>query len=111
MKELDLLFSGTGDVRGFEFKQLYIAKEAYMYEVFSPDISETYYEVFERRESKESITMMQGTQVIFPAKVNYPNSKAFGNWAFCFKNEEKAKEKFDELIIEIQNKKKNEKTN
>lgn len=95
MKELDEVFSGTAEVKGFEFKQIKKSDKAFVYEVFCPDVNERHYEVFKRKESKDSHSLMGGVNVFFPARVKYPTSLAFGDWAWCFRNPLKALVQFN----------------
>ena len=97
MKELPISFIGTGEVKGFEFVQIEKANKAFLYGVFCPDIKEWHYAVFERRESKDTTTMMGGIEVFFAAKVKYPNSSH--DWLYSYRSIDKAREKFNELSL------------
>ena len=85
MKELEKEFIGIGEVKDFRFKQILSNNYAYMYEVKNPDVYEVYYEVFERRINEQF------------GCVSYPKGKAFGIWAWCITDYDRAKEKFDWL--------------
>lgn len=83
MKELQLEFIGRGEVRGFKFTQIKATDMAYLYKVDSGwSIN---YEVFKRRENARY------------GVISYPNSNAFGIWAWTFMSYEKAESKFIEL--------------
>lgn len=97
MKELDEVFSGIGEVKDFEFKQIEKSDKAFVYEVCCPDINERHYEVFKRKESKDSHSLMGGVDIFFPARVKYPTPLAFGDWAWCFKSHSKAISQFSFL--------------
>ena len=90
MKELKKEFIGIGEVRGFQFKQLYENGYAYMYEVFNPEANDRHYEVFERVEN-----------TAFDC-ISYPKSKSFGVWAWCIHNYGKAMLKYEEITKKVQ---------
>ena len=83
MKLLDLEFSGRGEVRGFEFKQVQKSNTAYVYEVNSG--TTIYYEVFRRVVNTKR------------QKEVYPLAKHFSIWAWTQMNYESAKRKFNQL--------------
>ena len=60
MIELQQEFTGTGEVKGFIFKQIKNNGYAFIYEVKVPsdddDSVRIYYEVFERKISKENLS-------------------------------------------------------
>jgi hypothetical protein len=97
MIELQKEFTGTGEVRGFEFKQIDASDNAFLYEVYCPDIDEKHYETFKRKESKDNTSMISGIEVFFAAKVKYPSSADFSKFAFSYRDKNKAIEKFNEL--------------
>lgn len=74
VKELPLEFKGSGEVRGFTFKQVAKSDLGYVYQV-----NGDYYEVFKRK-----INQYGG--------VSYPKSKSFGKWAWYVKSLDKALE-------------------
>ena len=84
MKELEINFTGRGEVRGFEFHQVYKDMFGYIYQVNTP-FGSTHYEVFERKVNSRYNT------------VTYPSSKAFGRYAFTFKTITSAMNKLNEL--------------
>lgn len=97
MKELELEFTGTGEVKGDLFQQVMMSPKAYMYKRSDKDFKDfVLYEVFKRKESKESTNIIGGVEVHFEAKVKYPSSNDFGVWALCFRDYDKALDKFNE---------------
>lgn len=78
MKELPSIFTGRGEVRGFEFRQLAKSARAYLYEVRVPGTRSAHYEVFEHKENPQY------------GVVSYPGSKSFGISACCIKNKASA---------------------
>jgi len=100
MIELEKTIKGTGEVAGFEFTQIAISNNAFTYRVNSDEVKESHYEVFERKELKESDYVMQGKAIHAEAKVRYPKSNNFGVWAWCFKSLESAMSKFKQITNE-----------
>ena len=103
MIELKENFVGTGEVKGFEFRQLKKNGKAFLYEVKSeynydgvPEI-DVWYEVFERKISKENERMIGEEKVVFEEREMYPRSNAFGVWAFCINSYDYACKKFHEI--------------
>lgn len=92
MKQLKKEFTGTGEVKGFEFKQIKASPYAYIYEVTNKDFNDKisdnpkhwhkHYEVFEHQEYKRFDMVM------------YPRSNAFGKWAKTTRSLDKANELF-----------------
>jgi len=87
MKELELEFTGKGQVRGFKFTQLKKNKKAYLYRVDTGHL--IMYEVFHRKENTRFNC------------ISYPSNKAFGIWAWTYKNLYSAEEIF-KLITEME---------
>lgn len=86
MRELEETFVGTGEVSGYVFRQTDKSNYAYIYERMYEESGKIIcYEVFERKENERF------------GCVSYPNSKSFGVWAWCCKDYEKAKKRFDFL--------------
>ena len=81
MKLLEKEFTGRGEVRGLEFKQVQKSNTAYIYEVNSG--SSIYYEVFTRVVNNKY------------QKEVYPMAKHFSIWAWAHMNYEDAKRKFN----------------
>ena len=98
MIKLEKEFVGVGEVKGFKFKMLFENEKAFMYEVsYENDDGYTskWYEVFERKVSKATDTIMNGVMVHFDEREVYPRSNSFGVWAWCINNYDIAKAKFD----------------
>lgn len=71
MKQLEKEFTGRGQVKDFEFKQMIETNLGFIYEV-NTGVSK-YYEVFKRKEN-----------TLYNC-ISYPSNKAFGIWAWtCF---------------------------
>ena len=110
MIELEKEFIGSGDVRGFKFRQIKKNKFAFIYEVtnFSEDENinkiNTYYEVFRRKISKESDGLLNNVMVHFESKEVYPRSNSFGIWAYCIDDYNNAILKFNEITDYLSNK-------
>lgn len=83
MKELQTEFDGTGEMKGFHFKQIEKSDYAYVYEVsFDEDY---HWEVFERKENTRF------------GCISYPKSSCFGIWAWCYTNKSKCIARFNEI--------------
>ena len=95
MKELELEFIGIGEVKGDLFKQINRSPHAYIYERDCEGIKS--YEVFTRKEAKESYSIIGGVGVHFDAKVRYPKSEDFGVWAWYYNSYDKAIAKYDNI--------------
>jgi hypothetical protein len=103
MKELELEFTGAGEVRGEVFKQVNRSPKAYIYERTNPDYTNhILYEVFKRKESKESDGVIEGVPIHFEAKVKYPSSTDFGVWAKCYITYDEAIKQFNLYSNEVQ---------
>lgn len=83
LKELPENFFGRGEMKGSKFSKIADTYKGYLYEVERSGIK--YYEVFKRK-----INVQYGV-------VKYPNSKAFGIWAWTYFSSEKAMKKFEEI--------------
>ena len=91
LRELPVEFVGTGEVRGFLFRQVSRTMFGYIYEVRVPGVEECHYEVFRRMENARF------------GCVSYPKSKSFGAWAWCCDSLAKARERlkgFEEFPCE-----------
>jgi hypothetical protein len=106
MKELEKEFIGTGEVRGWKFKQIACSPYALVSEVTTFEGSR-HYETFERKESKNSDYVIVGKCIHKEAKIKYPKSKDFGVWAWCIRDYGKALSKWEELNKEKTNSSKN----
>jgi hypothetical protein len=85
MKELELEFIGRGQVKGFIFTQIKKSDYAFIYQVNTG--SGIHYEVFKRKENSHFNC------------VSYPSNKAFGLWAFTYKNLELSIDRFKEMEV------------
>lgn len=83
-KPLPLQIMGKGEVKGFKFNQISKTSNGYCYEVNSGD-NNIHYEVFRRKINKR-----------FNCE-SYPTAKAFGSWAYTFRDKEKAMNKLISL--------------
>ena len=91
LRELPVEFEGTGEVRGFLFRQVSRTMFGYIYEVRVPGKEGSHYEVFRRMENARF------------GCVSYPKSKSFGAWAWCCDSLAKARERlkaFEEFPCE-----------
>ena len=99
MKELDEKFKGTGEVKGVQFTQIAKSDKAYIYE--RDDEGVKTYEVFKKLASNGGTMMIDGQEVVFDPKIRYPNSKAFGVWAWAIASRKLAFYLFVELNKEL----------
>lgn len=95
MKQLDKQFIGGGDVKGFIFTQIKTNGFAYIYEVDTG--YSKHFEVFEHKQTKDADGVIAGVPIHFAAKITYPSSRAFGDWAYCYTSLEKAEIRYNEL--------------
>ena len=111
MIKLEKEFIGIGEVKGFKFEQLYKSDYAYMYKVSSKGESDNdnkvWYEIFERKSSKELDTVLDGQAIHFEEKENYPRANSFGMWAWTFSDLDVAKSRFELLTEKLKEKEKN----
>jgi len=84
MKELEKVFIGRGEVKGFTFTQIKQNEKAFLYEV-KDEFGSIHYEIFKRVEN------------IKYGCISYPKSKSFGRWAWTCKTLDRGIEKFNEL--------------
>lgn len=82
MKELEMRFSGTGEVKGYKFEQTECSVFAYIYKKTHMESGNVSYEVFKRVENRQ-----------FDC-VSYPKSKSFGVWAWEYSDHLVALERF-----------------
>ena len=99
MKELKEKFEGTGEVKGVQFTQIAKSDKAYIYE--RDDEGAKSYEVFKKLASNGGTMMIDGQEVVFDPKIRYPNSKAFGVWAWAIASRKLAFYLFVELNKEL----------
>lgn len=106
MKQLESNFIGKGEVKGFEFTMVKKSDYAYLYMVenksFDSDNKDTYYEVFERKESKGGTSVLGGVEVYFEPREMYPCSNSFGLWAWSYNDLKSAVSKMNEIDRYVQ---------
>lgn len=78
---MDKEFVGRAEMKGFIFKQLEINEKSVLYQVIDENnkTSNVHYEVFKN-------------------KGRYPFTKAFGSWAWCIRDKDRAYKLYEELI-------------
>ena len=99
MQELKKEFNGIGDVKGFTFTQLEKNNKAAFYEVLDTETNKKHYEVFLLKISKPTERTFGSQKIQYLESEIYPKTKAFGIWAWCFKDYQKAKNRFNSLTI------------
>lgn len=82
-KLLEKQFTGIGEVRNFNFLQVYSNDLAYIYKVGDKDV---YFEVFERKTTPICIDFKKRIYSETDFKEIYPKAKDFGMWAFTYDN-------------------------
>ena len=82
MKELEMIFKGTGEVSIYDFKQVKKTEKGYIYAIYDKN-NVSHYEVFKRKENARF------------GCVSYPKSNSFGLWAWTFKSFELATNKLN----------------
>lgn len=92
MKKLEKEFTGTGEVKGFTFKQVKESGKAYLYEVNGDR-----YEVFLKRFQQAGEMTIGSQRIVLEEKELYPKSNEFGKTAFAFQSYDKAIGKFNLL--------------
>ena len=98
LKELDDVIHGKGQTAGFVYRKLKESAVGYFYEGISPEETKNW-EVFYRKEQKESDFMLGDREVHMEPKVMYPGNEAFGSWAWCFNDKARAEECFLDLSL------------
>jgi hypothetical protein len=97
MKELELQFIGTGEVKNVKFTQVTKSDFAYIY-LLEFENGFCSYEVFERKTVKICLDFEGRIYSDTDLKVQYPKSNDFGIWAWCFLDKLKAEKKYNEII-------------
>ena len=103
-------FIGTGEVRGFEFTKIKENEYAFVYKVSytnEDSISRYWYEVFEKRVSKEAVIEKEGVQINLEEKETYPKSNSFGKWAWTCGTLDKALDICTSISNKLEEKAKN----
>jgi hypothetical protein len=90
-------FTGKGKQKGYNFKQLYVSENVYMYEK-RHEQGGLMYEVFERRKSPVCIDFEKRIYSETDFKETYPKAEAFGNWAWTTGSLKKACKYFNEFF-------------
>jgi len=90
MRELPKEFVGTGEVKDWTFTQVKQTDLGYVYR--REWMGAVYYEVFRRRENHIGEIMGRGEAII-----SYPNANAFGVWAWCLGDKDRAIEMLDNM--------------
>jgi len=93
-KLLEKQFTGIGEVRNFNFLQVYSNDLAYIYKVGDKD---AYFEVFERKTTPVCINFKKRIYSETDFKEIYPKAKDFGIWAFTYDNYNEALKKLQNL--------------
>jgi hypothetical protein len=96
IERLKKQFIGGGEVKEFKFTQIHFSTLAYLYEIDLGN-GNIHFEVFKAKNAPVCINFEKRLYSDENFKDIYPKSKSFGVWAWCFKNKEKALNKFKEL--------------
>lgn len=83
--ELPLEFTGRASTKGFTFRQVYHSNGWYIYEVKG-----AYYEVFKEKIVQAMEYDNGWKEIEGVGKVVYPSDEDFGNFAWTYRNYEKA---------------------
>ncbi len=96
VKLLPKNFTGTGEAKGFVFKQIENSEKAYIYEVQNG--KSLYYEVFKRKTCNR-IKFENDKRVILDGEFSevYPKSNSFGSTAWTYGGLEAARIKFNSI--------------
>lgn len=94
IQKLERYFTGTGDVEGMNFIQMFSNDKAYIYRVKNKKIKK--FEVFERRKTPV-LYFEKNIYSDTEFKEIYPQTEDFGVWAWTFSDIKKACEKFAEI--------------
>jgi len=81
-------FVGTGEVSGFEFKQIAETELGYIYSV--SNYGREWYEVFRRKTTPVCLDFEKRIYSETEFKEVYPKGEAFGVWAWTSPDKEKA---------------------
>ena len=96
VKDLENEFIGVGDVGGFKFLKLDSIDKGFLYSVDVGD-GKCHYEVFEKKIVPICLDFEKKIFSETEFKFTYPKSEAFGKWAWCIVDYNKAIEKFKSL--------------
>ena len=89
-KPLPKTFDGRGQVKGYRFEQIDINRFACIYRVIHIETGSVHYEVFKRKTNTRFV----------PPVESYPTDKAFGIWAWTYRDVYDADQKFGILLDE-----------
>lgn len=78
--DLPITFTGTGEVKGFNFTQVFANDKGYIYRVETG--TSTHYEVFRRRTVPVCLDFDAKIFSETESKVTYPKANSFGDWAW-----------------------------
>ena len=95
VKQLEKNFTGTGEVKGFEFHQIKRGKNALMYEVYSANFK--HFEVFTIKHTPICLDFKNRIYSETDFKEVYPKSKDFGTYAWTCKSIDCALKRFNSL--------------
>jgi hypothetical protein len=96
VKDLENEFIGIGDTNGFKFTKLASTDKGFLYSV---DVGEgkLHYEIFNKKIVPICLDFEKKIFSETEFKYTYPKSEAFGSWAWCIQDYDKALEKFNNL--------------
>ena len=95
LKQLDKEFEGTGDMKGFHFRQVASNDKGYVYSVESDGV--TNYEVFKKETVKLCLDFANRVYSETDRKEKYPKSDSFGINAWCTNSLKKATDILEKL--------------
>lgn len=87
--KLDKRFTGIGEVKGFEFTQVFSNSKGYVYKVKNG--KKEYFETFYKRKSPLCLDFDNRIYSETDFKETYPKAKSFGKWAWTYDNLSNAK--------------------
>jgi len=97
IKKLDENFEGTGEVEGFEFRQIKRGEKALLHEVYGKDFK--HFEVFVIKTAPICLDFDNHIYSEVDSKEYYPKAKDFGIWAWTTGSILRAVDYFDALNI------------
>lgn len=83
--------------KGFTYNLIEQGKKALIYQQVDAAGIIMGYEVFELRIQMAREKIIKGKKIDFIMKIQFPNDRAFGVWAWSSRNIDRAKERFREL--------------
>jgi hypothetical protein len=97
IKKLQENFEGTGEVKGFEFRQIKRSDKALLYGVYSGKLE--HFEVFTIKTTPICLDFENRVYSETDSKEVYPKAKDFGVWASTTKKILKAVDYFEALNV------------